>query len=256
MNAALNQHELVEKGGFGYKTKVERFVFTSSIAAYGATEDPSELPMRESNMQRPEDPYGVSKHAMELDLKAAHMMFRDSFKYTIFRPHNVYGPKQNIADKFRNAIGIFMNQILRKEAITIFGDGMQTRAFSYIDDVAHPIAASVLFDQAINNDFFIGADKPYSVKELAFRVAESMGAPPNITYLAKRNEVEDAYASHEKLKCVFNPPPTVDLVTGLKITADYVKKYGSYPPTGFTNIETWQNMPPSWRKWLDITKPE
>ncbi len=86
--------------------------------------------MRESNPQRPEDPYGVSKHAMELDLKAAHTMFGENFKYTIFRPHNVYGPKQNIADKFRNAIGIFMNQILRNEPITIFGDGLQTRAFS------------------------------------------------------------------------------------------------------------------------------
>ena len=122
---------------------VRRFVFTSSIAAYGAPLSEKELPMRETNVQRPEDPYGIAKLAFELDLKAAMRTF--DLDFTIFRPHNVYGPRQNIADKFRNAIGIFMNQILRGEKITIFGDGKQSRAFSYIDDVAPIIAGSVLF---------------------------------------------------------------------------------------------------------------
>ena len=122
---------------------VARFVFTSSIAAFGAVEDPSELPMTEATPQRPEDPYGIAKHAFELDLRAAGRMF--GLPFTIFRPHNVYGPRQNIADKFRNAVGIFMNQVLRGEPLSIFGDGQQTRCFSYIDDVAPIIAASVLY---------------------------------------------------------------------------------------------------------------
>merc|ERR1719181_1003281 len=107
------------------------FVFTSSIAAFGTADT---LPMREYHLQKPEDPYGVAKHAFELDLKAAKHMF--DMDFIIFRPHNVYGPRQNIADKFRNAIGIFMNQIMRGEDMTLFGDGSQSRAFSYIDDVA------------------------------------------------------------------------------------------------------------------------
>lgn len=127
LNYALNQ-------GAQHGQPVRRFVFTSSIAAFGAVLDPSELPMTEDTPQRPEDPYGIAKHSMELDLKAAHHMF--SQNYTVFRPHNVYGPRQNIADKFRNAIGIFMNQQLHGEPMTIFGNGEQKRSFSYIDDVA------------------------------------------------------------------------------------------------------------------------
>lgn len=136
LNHAVNQEERTGRA-------VARFVFTSSIAAFGAVEDPSELPMTEATPQRPEDPYGIAKHAFELDLRAAGRMF--GLPFTIFRPHNVYGPRQNIADKFRNAVGIFMNQVLRGEPLSIFGDGRQTRCFSYVDDVAPIIAASVLY---------------------------------------------------------------------------------------------------------------
>ena len=136
LNHAVNQEERTGRA-------VARFVFTSSIAAFGAVEDPSELPMTEATPQRPEDPYGIAKHAFELDLRAAGRMF--GLPFTIFRPHNVYGPRQNVADKFRNAVGIFMNQVLRAEPLSIFGDGRQTRCFSYVDDVAPIIAASVLY---------------------------------------------------------------------------------------------------------------
>ena len=78
---------------------VKCIVFTSSIASFGAP--PKEwLPMIEETPQHPEDPYGVSKLAVELDLKAAKEMF--DMDFVVFRPHNVFGPKQNIADKFRN----------------------------------------------------------------------------------------------------------------------------------------------------------
>jgi UDP-glucose 4-epimerase len=136
LNHAVNQEERTGRA-------VARFVFTSSIAAFGAVEDPSELPMTEATPQRPEDPYGIAKHAFELDLRAAGRMF--GLPFTIFRPHNVYGPRQNVADKFRNAVGIFMNQVLRAEPLSIFGDGRQTRCFSYVGDVAPIIAASVLY---------------------------------------------------------------------------------------------------------------
>ena len=85
---------------------VERFIFTSSIAVYGA----AQVPMSEDTKPDPEDPYGISKYAVELDLRAAHDMF--GLKYTIFRPHNVYGENQNMGDRYRNVIGIFMNQII------------------------------------------------------------------------------------------------------------------------------------------------
>lgn len=229
---------------------VKRFVFTSSIAAYGAVEDPSELPMTERTLQRPEDPYGIAKHAAELDLRAARHMFGQEF--TIFRPHNVYGPRQNIADKFRNAIGIFMNQILRGEPITIFGDGKQTRAFSYIDDVAPLIAASVLFPSTSCEDFFVGVDDPWSVNDLADIVKEAMGAPEHeVVHLDARREVVDAYASHDKLRCYLKPPAPVPLKEGIRRVAEQVRAQGSFEPKGYLKIEVDKNLPPSWRLWLE-----
>jgi UDP-glucose 4-epimerase len=179
------------------KQKIECFVFTSSIAVYGA----GQLPMTEDMVPQPEDPYGVSKYAVEMDLKAAHEMF--GLRYVIFRPHNVFGENQNIGDKYRNVIGIFMNQIMQNKPLTIFGDGTQTRAFSYIDDVAIPIAKSVDIPKAYNQVFNIGADKPYSVNELAKVVGKCFGISPDIKYLSARNEVLHAYSDHTKAHNIF-----------------------------------------------------
>src|SRR5690606_24729495 len=112
------------------KHDIKCFVFTSSIAVYVVAEPP----MVETMVPQPEDPYGVSKYSVEQDLKIAHEMF--GLNYIVFRPHNVYGEHQNIGDRYRNVIGIFMNQIMQGKPLTVFGDGQQTRAFSYIDDVA------------------------------------------------------------------------------------------------------------------------
>ena len=109
---------------------VKCFVFTSSIAVYGAS---PELPMTEMTIPHPEDPYGIAKLAVEQELAVSKQMF--GLDYVIFRPHNVYGERQNIGDKYRNVVGIFMNQILQGKPMTVFGDGTQTRAFSYIGDL-------------------------------------------------------------------------------------------------------------------------
>ncbi len=149
------------------RSKVKCFVFTSSIAVYGE----GQTPFTESTQPHPEDPYGISKYAVELDLMNANKMF--GLNYIIFRPHNVYGENQNIGDKYRNVIGIFMNRIMNNQSLPIFGDGSQTRAFSYIDDVAFPIAKSISFPNAYNEIYNIGGDKPYTVKHLAELVREN-----------------------------------------------------------------------------------
>jgi UDP-glucose 4-epimerase len=202
------------------KHKVKCFVFTSSIAVYGA----GQLPMTEATVPQPEDPYGVSKYAVELDLKAAHEMF--GLNYVIFRPHNVYGENQNIGDKYRNVIGIFMNQIMQGKQLTIFGDGTQTRAFSFIDDVAIPIAKCVNNPEAYNEIFNIGADKPYSVNELAEVVSREFGVEPNIKYLAARNEVLHAYSDHTKAHKVFGDPTGISLQEGISRMAAWARKVG------------------------------
>ncbi len=150
---------------------VKCFVFTSSIAVYGAIEPP----MREHDVPHPEDPYGIAKLAVEMDLAAANRMF--DLRYEIFRPHNVYGEYQNLGDPYRNVIGIFMNQIMQGKPMTIFGDGHQQRAFSYVGDIIPMIADGPWIEQAHNEIFNVGADQPYTVNELAREVALAMGAP-------------------------------------------------------------------------------
>jgi len=180
------------------KHNVKCFVFTSSIAVYGA----GQLPMHESMLPQPEDPYGIAKYAVELDLSNAHEMF--GLNYIIFRPHNVYGEHQNIGDKYRNVIGIFMNQIMQGEPLTIFGDGTQTRAFSYIDDVAPHIARSVTISEAYRQVINIGADIPYTVKYLAEKVGQAFSVNSKIDFLPARKEVLHAYPDHQKAKQLFN----------------------------------------------------
>jgi UDP-glucose 4-epimerase len=222
------------------KHKVKCFVFTSSIAVYGK----GQLPMTEDLAPQPEDPYGISKYAVELDLKAAHEMF--GLNYVIFRPHNVYGENQNIGDKYRNVIGIFMNQIMQGKKLTVFGDGTQSRAFSYIDDVAVPIAHCIDIKDAYNQIFNIGADKAYTVKELATVVCQEFGVQPDINYLAARNEVLHAYSSHEKAHRVFGAPNGLSLQQGIARMAEWAKRVGARYSKEFDNIEITEKLPDGW----------
>jgi UDP-glucose 4-epimerase len=220
--------------------RVKCFVFTSSIAVYGA----GQTPMSEEMIPQPEDPYGVAKYAVEMDLKAAHEQF--GLDYIIFRPHNVYGEGQNTGDKYRNVIGIFMNQILSGQPMTIFGDGEQTRAFSYIDDVAPVIAASVHNPAAYGQVFNVGGDQPYSVNELARTVAQVMGVEPNLKYLQARNEVAHAASDHEKVRQFFDVPAPVSLREGLTKMINWVNKVGLRQTKNFEGIEIPQGLPEGW----------
>jgi len=222
---------------------VKCFVFTSSIAVYGA----NQVPMKEDNTPQPEDPYGIAKFAVEQDLKSAHEMF--GLNYVIFRPHNVYGERQNIGDPYRNVVGIFMNQIMQGKRLTIFGDGMQTRAFSHIDDVAPIIAKSIEIKEAYNEVFNIGADTPYTVKELATLVCDSFDVKEQIDFLDARNEVTHAYSNHEKVHQYFGHMITnISLKDGIERMVGDAKAKGPRRGDKFKNIEIEKNMPPAWRK--------
>src|SRR6266566_7606709 len=157
-------------------TGVKTFVFTSSIAVYGSTPPP----MTEEHDPAPEDSYGIAKYAVEMELRACRDLF--GLDYVIFRPHNVFGPRQNIGDRYRNVVGIFMNQILQGQPMTIFGDGTQTRAFSYIDDVAPLMADAVDTPASWNETFNVGADRPYSLLQLANAVASALGVAASMQH--------------------------------------------------------------------------
>lgn len=220
---------------------VKCFVFTSSIAVYGK----NQLPMSEEMEPQPEDPYGIAKYAVELDLKESREMF--GLNYVIFRPHNVYGENQNIGDKYRNVIGIFMNNIMQDLPMTIFGDGKQTRAFSYISDVAPVITQSIYRPETYNKIYNVGADKPYSVLELAEVVANAMGIEPSIEFLDPRNEVVHAFSSHERIKQYFNDLiKNISIEEGIGKMADWAREVGARKSSQFKNIEISKNMPKSW----------
>jgi UDP-glucose 4-epimerase len=221
---------------------VKCMVFTSSIAVYGA----GQVPMNEEMVPIPEDSYGIAKLAVEKELQISHEMF--GLDYVIFRPHNVYGERQNIGDRYRNVVGIFMNQLLQGKPMTIFGDGTQKRAFSYIDDVAPLIAASVDNAAARNQVFNIGADVPYSVNDLARIVAEAMGKPCRIDHLEARNEVKVAFSDHSKVQRIFGRREEVTLEAGIRATAEWVKMHGARESSIFEAIEITRNMPPSWAR--------
>ena len=215
-------------------------MFTSSIAVYGNLKPP----MREDMTPIPEDPYGIAKFAVEQDLRTAHEMF--GLDYIVFRPHNVYGEFQNIGDRYRNVVGIFMNQLMMKKPLTIFGDGKQTRAFSYIGDIAPVIANSINNKEARQQIFNIGADKEYNVSTLAKATMDAMGITGEIRYLEARNEVIHAHADHSKAKKVFKMDAAVSLEAGLKKMADWAKKTGIRKSERFKNIEITEKLPPVW----------
>lgn len=219
---------------------VRCFVFTSSIAVYGA----GQSPMTEEMVPQPEDSYGIAKLAVERELKVTHEMF--GLDYVIFRPHNVYGERQNIGDRYRNVVGIFMNQLMKGEPMTIFGDGEQQRAFTHIHDVAPIIAASVDVPAAHNQVFNVGADVPHTVNTLAQIVADAMGKDCKVKHLDPRNEVKIAFSDHSRAENVFGARDKVSLEDGINGMAAWVKDHGSRESSVFEDIEIPRNLPPSW----------
>jgi UDP-glucose 4-epimerase len=224
---------------------VKHFVSTSSIAVYGA----GQVPMTEDMIPEPEDSYGIAKLACEQELRATQQMF--GLNYTIFRPHNVYGERQNIGDRYRNVVGIFMNQIMKGEPMTIFGDGEQQRAFTHISDVAPLIAQCVELSQARNETFNVGADVPCTVNELAKFVADAMGVELRVEHLPPRNEVRLAFCSHGKAEQVFGHSNRVSMEEGIRRMAAWAKLHGPRESSRFADIEIPRNLPPSWAQEPD-----
>lgn len=224
------------------KYEVERFVFTSSMAVYGEQPPPFDEAMRPD----PVDPYGIAKYGTELDLACAKRTH--GLDYTIFRPHNLFGKHQNVNDPYRNVVGIFMKQVRQGRPMTVFGDGTQVRAFSYIDDVAPVIAASALMPQFSGETVNIGGDVPYTILDLAEAVAEVYGVDARIDFQPERDEVHMAYCRHEKLDRLWGPRSYVPLMDGLERMKDWLDERGIGAPTPLPcAIEVERGLPPKWR---------
>lgn len=221
---------------------VGHFVFTSSAAVYGS----SQCPASEDARPEPEDSYGIAKFAVEQELVITEHMF--DLPFTIFRPHNVYGEMQNISDRYRNVIGIFMNQILRGAPMSIFGDGEQTREFTHVSDVVPAIAAAPSIVQARNEVFNLGADEGCSINSLADMVRIAMGAPNhNIVHHPAREEVRHVVLDHEKAHQTFGIRAMTPLEEGLTAMAEWARLRGPQQTSPFSSVEIKRKLPSIWR---------
>jgi len=230
------------------KHGVDKFLFTSSMAVYGS----GKPPFNEEMTPSPEDPYGISKYAVEMDLSAAKEMF--GLDSIIIRPHNVYGERQNIGDPYRNVIGIFMNRIMQGLPPKIFGDGKQTRAFSYIGDIAPCMAEAPFITEANNQIINLGAGKEYTINELANVVTEGMKTNLRPEYAPKRFEVEHAYCTIDKSERILGFKDKTTLEEGIKRMADWVKKKGPMNPTIWDGYELTKNLPEFWQNMREEYK--
>jgi len=225
--------------------KVECLIFTSSNAVYGEGQYQSE-----STIPEPNNPYGIAKYSSELDIRSAHETW--GMESVILRLHNVYGPNQNIKDKYRNAIGVFLNQALSGKNMTIFGSGTQTRQFTYISDIAPLIAKSPFVSAARNEVINAGAGTPYTLNEVAQSIQnvfrEERSLDPSIQHVDALQEVQHANVhDHNKLQKLFKKTEFVSLEEGLKLTIDSLNCTDTDGTQGGLNaVEVIDQMPPTW----------
>ena len=206
-----------------------KLIFSSSMAVYGNQQTPFE----ETMARLPVDPYGVAKTAVEMDLEVA--AAQHSLRYSIVRPHNVIGTQQNIWDRYRNVIGIFIRRGLDGQPLQVYGDGSQTRAFS---DVRHymPIFESLIV-QGDGEIFNLGSDSPTTVLEAAMLVQtalEKRGLPVEIDHVEPRHEVKEAHCSHEKAKAMLGFKDTTRLAETID---DMVEWAISQPPRAIKTVD-------------------
>ena len=200
------------------KHDVTRLVFTSTLAVYGygygGIFDETQVP-------NPIDPYGVAKYACEMDIQIAGE--QHGLDWCIIRPHNVYGVKQNIWDKYRNVLGIWMYQHLNGEDMTIFGDGTQTRAFSFIDDSIEPLWNAAVRENASKEIINLGGIDEISIKDASEIVREVIGEG-NIVHLEGRHEVKHSIPTFQKSIDLLGFEHKTDLVEGLTQMWEWVKE--------------------------------
>ena len=225
---------------------IKRIVVASSMSVYGGQKPPFD----EIMPVRPEDIYAVAKVAMEKTTEI--LADVHGFDYTIIRPHNVYGPRQATWDPYRNVVAIFINRVMKGQPPIIYGDGRQTRAFSYIDDVNSYIAMAGFSDKTKGEIINIGPTKGYSINELANVVLKAFNSrlrPVHVTI--RPREVKDAYCTNEKAKKLLGYHTTTDLETGVAKMIDWAKKLG---PQEFQYLEefelTGKNIPQPWSEKL------
>jgi UDP-glucose 4-epimerase len=222
------------------KNDVTRLIFSSTMGVYG--DNPT--PFYESDQPNPIDPYGIAKYACELDIRVAGE--HHGLDWCIIRPHNVYGVKQNIWDRYRNVLGIWMHQHINGLPMTIYGDGEQTRAFSYIDDCLEPLWKSSQESSCSKQIINLGGTKHYSMNEANEIIREVMGGG-TLSYKEKRYEVKNAYSSYQKSIDLLGYNDKTSLIDGLTTMWNWVKTQPNRVSKGFDHYELDKGLYSFWK---------
>lgn len=191
---------------------VKRLVYASSMSVYGRGEGGEGCVFMESDTPHPEDPYAVSKYAAEMNIRNMDRHF--GFDWCIIRPHNVYGPGQNIWDRYRNVLGIWTYCALHDEPALIYGDGRQERYFSYIDDILPCIWNAAVSPEASRMTVNLGGDVPCTIAEAA-DVFMGVTGYRNFRHAERRDEVALTRPSAELSRKILGYSHTTPLETGI-----------------------------------------
>ena len=201
---------------------VKRFVFCSSMARYG--DQPA--PFTEDMIPQPVDPYGIAKVAVEQTLKA--LSDTHGMEWNIAVPHNIVGPRQRYDDPFRNVASIMANRNLQGKPAYIYGDGEQTRCFSYVADCIKCLEQLALDPAIVSQTVNIGPDEgTITINELAQLVAGECGFQGEPIYIADRpREVKRATCSADKARKLLGYNTTVGVEQSIKETVAWIKQQG------------------------------
>ena len=228
--------------------KVKRIIFCSSMARYGD----QKAPFTETMKPKPVDPYAISKVASEEVLK--NLCDLNGVEWIIAVPHNIIGPRQKYDDPFRNVVSIMINRMLQGKPPIIYGDGSQTRCFSYIDDCLSCLIPMI--DQKnLNKEIInIGPDEEFvTINKISEICSNITGVNLNPVYKKDRpKEVKHATCSAEKARNLLNYKTKVDLRDGIQKTFEYIKSRGVRPFDYNINIEINNDLTPSTWKNKEI----
>lgn len=222
---------------------VKRLVYTSSMSVYGYG-DMKYNRFDENDKPCPIDPYGISKYACEMDIRVANE--QHGLDYCIIRPHNVYGIGQNIWDKYRNVLGIWMYQILNEKPMLIYGDGEQTRAFTYIDDILEPLWNAAVFPQASREIINLGGTRGYTINETA-RTLSRITNYTNIEHKEPRHEVKWAIPTYRKSIDILGFEHKTSLEDGLKKMWEWAKEQPNRKQYIWENYEIKKGLYSYWK---------
>lgn len=204
------------------QNKVKRFVYCSSMARYGD----QQTPFTEDMKPLPVDPYGIAKVAGEEVLKV--LSETHGMEWNIAVPHNIVGPRQRYDDPFRNVMSIMINRNLQGNPAIIYGDGNQTRCFSYIDDCIFCLEKLALDPNITYETINIGPDEnPLTINELVKLVAEECNFLGDAVYVDDRpREVKHAVCSSDKARKLLGYKTLTDVTEAVKQTVNWIKNKG------------------------------